>query len=286
MNAERFTRFAVADWSGAKGCSHPGIALAVCEAGSSAPHLIAPPAGRYWSRLGLLDWLVAQDDDLLIGFDFSFAPPIALRGSYFPGDDVPVRAKSLWHHVDMLCEDPDLGAASFVEVRYRRHFYFGAADGTKADYIHLRRCEARYNDCGGGKPSSIYDAIGAAQVAKASFAGMRLLYHASSRLPIWPMDRATETGPLIVEIYTRIAAQASGLPKGRSKIRDGAALDLALTRMSSARHDPLSSYSDHATDALLGAAWLRRAAPNPHYWAPSKLSQKIATTEGWTFGII
>ena len=38
--AERFTRFAVADWSGAKGSRHPGIAIAECGIGEAAPALV------------------------------------------------------------------------------------------------------------------------------------------------------------------------------------------------------------------------------------------------------
>src|SRR3546814_5674145 len=86
--------------------------------------------------------------------------------------------------------------------------------------MHLRRCEAHYNAGGGGKPSTVYDAIGAAQVAKASFAGMRLLHHLNAHLPIWPFDALPATGSLIVEIYTSIAARAAIRPKGRTKIRD------------------------------------------------------------------
>jgi hypothetical protein len=41
-----FTRFACADWSGAKGSRHPGIALAVCEVGNEAPRLVPAPFGR------------------------------------------------------------------------------------------------------------------------------------------------------------------------------------------------------------------------------------------------
>ena len=125
-----FTRFACADWSGAKGSRHPGIALAVCDVGDEAPRLVTPP-NKVWSRQAVADWLVAQDDDLLIGFDFSFAPPLIERGSYLPGDDVPSSAKDFWAYVDHVCDDPDLGAASFLEYHHRRHFYLGAAAGAK-----------------------------------------------------------------------------------------------------------------------------------------------------------
>jgi hypothetical protein len=281
----RFSRFACVDWSGAKGSRHSGIALAVCEQGDGAPALVMPPDGK-WSRQGIADWLLAQQDDLLIGFDFSFAPPIMERGSYLPGETVPNSARAFWAYVDRHCDDEDMGAATFLERLHRRHFYFGAADGRKADYMHLRRCEAHYNAQGGGKPSTIYDAIGAAQVAKASFAGMRLLHHVGQQLPIWPFDQPATSGPQIVEIYTQIAARASGLRKGRSKIRDGVGLDIALAAFGSMPHTPLERYSDHATDAILTAAWLRSVSEKPTFWAPLPLNSDIATTEGWTFGVI
>jgi hypothetical protein len=280
-----FSRFACADWSGAKGDRHAGIALAVCTQGDDAPTLIAPP-GKAWSRQGIADWILAQDDDLLIGFDFSFAPPIIERGSYLPGEAVPETARAFWAYVDAQCDDDDLGAASFLEQRHRRHFYFGAADGPKSDYMHLRRCEAHYNAQGGGKPSTVYDAIGAAQVAKASFAGMRFLHHVGARLPVWPFDPIAASGPQIVEIYTQIAARASGIRKGRSKIRDSRGLDAALAAFGSKPHSPLNRYTDHATDAILTAAWLRHVAENAALWQPNPLNRDIAQTEGWTFGII
>jgi hypothetical protein len=283
--SNRFSRFAVVDWSGAKGARHPGIALAVCEVGSKAPQLMDPP-DKVWSRKAIANWLLAQDDNLLIGFDFSFAPPFVARRSYLPGDLVPAEAKAFWAYVDAICEDEDLGAASFLETHHRRHFYFGAADGVKADFMHFRACEAHYNAGGGGKPSTVYDAIGAAQVAKASFAGMRLLHHVNAQQPVWPFDEAPVSGPLVVEIYTQIAARASGIRKGLSKIRDATALDTALARMGSKPHLPLSRYTDHATDAILTAAWLRANAHCKELWDPPALTPEIARSEGWTFGVL
>lgn len=280
-----YTRFACVDWSGAKGDSHSGIALSICGNGTEAPVLIDPP-GKYWSRSGIAQWLLAQDDDLLIGFDFSFAPPLVERGSYLPGENVPETAREFWKYVDSLCSDPDLGAASFLEIHHRKHFYLGAADGAKAQYMHLRRCEAHYNAQGGGKPSTVYDAVGAAQVAKASFAGMRFLHMVGSRHPVWPFDPLSEKGPQIVEIYTQIAARASGLRKGLSKIRDANGLDSALATLGCKPHRPLSRYTDHATDAILTAAWLRQNAGNTSFWTPEPLNPHIARTEGWTFGVI
>jgi hypothetical protein len=283
--SSRFSRFAVVDWSGAKGSTHPGIAVALGTFGNDAPALVPPP-GRHWSRAAVADWARAQSDDILIGFDFSFAPPFIARHSYLPGDPVPSDAKSFWAYVDQCCDDDDFGAASFLEQRHRRHFYFGAADGVKANYMHHRVCEAHYNAGGGGKPSTVYDAIGAAQVAKASFAGMRLLHHLSQSHAIWPFDALPPSGPALIEIYTSIAARAAGLPKGRSKMRDGAALDSALTTLECKPHTPLTRYTDHATDAILTTAWLRRTAAEAKFWAPTPLTPKVATTEGWTFGVV
>src|SRR3546814_3948991 len=50
--------------------------------------------------------------------------------------------------------------------------------------MHFRQCKLAFNAKGGGKASTVYDAIGAAQVAKASFAGMRLLHHLGDALAV------------------------------------------------------------------------------------------------------
>ena len=261
----RFDRFAAIDWSGAKGSRHRGIALAICETGDAAPRLVAPPHG-IWSRSAILDWLRAHaDEPLLIGFDFSFAPPWIERRAYLPGEATPDTARPFWAYVNAQCSDVDLGAASFLEHRRGRHFYLGSADGPKAQFMHFRRCEAHFNAGGGGKPSTVYDAIGAAQVAKASFAGMRLLHHLGRDIAVWPIDPVPRKGALVVEIYTSIAARAAGLRKGISKLHGPAALDAALAHpaIGSRAHDPLDRYTDHATDAILTAAWLRARASDP-----------------------
>jgi len=280
-----FTRFAAIDWSGAKGVRHPGIALALCDVGDAAPVLVEPPY-KVWSRTEILHWLRERaDESLLVGFDFSFAPPHVLRGAYLPGEATPATARAFWAYVDARAPDADLGAASFLEARRGTHFYLGAVDGTKADFLHFRRCEAHHNAAGFGKPSTVYDAIGAAQVAKASFAGMRLLHHLGPDVPVWPFDAAPTSGACIVEIYTTIAARAAGLRKGLSKLRDVASLDAALAVFGSQPHVPLARYTDHATDAILSAAWLRTNAARPELWCPPALTPQIARTEGWTFGI-
>ncbi|MCW4461181.1 hypothetical protein OK349_05630 [Sphingomonas sp. BT-65] len=285
MNRLRFTRFAAIDWSGAKGSRHPGIALAVCEAGNAAPELVPPPA-RHWSRTAIRDWILARAaEPLLIGFDMSFCAPILDRGAYLPGESSATDGRAFWAYVDARSDDEDLGAASFLDIRRGRHFYLGAADGPKADFMHFRRCEQHFNAGGGGKVTTVYDAIGAAQVAKASFAGMRLLHALDGKVAIWPFDPLPLAGAVVVEIYTAIAARAAGLRKGRSKLRDTTTLDTALATLGSRPHAPLARYDDHSTDAILTAAWLRANAGRADLWHPPALTSEIARTEGWTFGI-
>ncbi len=263
--------------------AHPGIAVAQCEAGASAPRLIAPPA-RAWARTAVLDWVLAEaNTPILIGFDFSFSAPFVARGAHLPGETQGDEARALWAHVDAACDDPDLGAAGFIDARRGTHFYLGAVDGTKADFLHWRTCEVAHD--GSTKPSTVFDAIGAAQVAKASFAGMRLLHRLNGRVPVWPFDPVPDRGACVVEIYTAIAARAAGARKGRSKLRDAESLDDALAALGSRPHAPLDRYTDHATDALLTAAWLRRAADDPALWQPAAMTEEIARSEGWTFGI-
>jgi hypothetical protein len=307
---DRFARFAAIDWSGAKGSRHKGIAIGIADAGDTAPRLVKP--GHVWSRAEALDWIAALADGppTLVGMDFSFAPPFVSRGAYLPGDAAPEDARSFWAFVDAACDDEDLGAASFLERSFRRHFYFGKADGTKADFMHLRECEAAFNAAGGGKPSTVFDAIGAAQVAKASFAGMRLLHHLAGRVPVWPFDFAEGVRPstslgmkpplsptslipsevegrttpsVLVEIYCRAFIRLSG---GRGlKLRSLADLNTALAGLGSRPVRSRTPLNDNQTDVLVTAAGLRRIADDADYWQPAGLDERVARTEGWTFGV-
>ncbi|HEY0086686.1 MAG TPA: hypothetical protein VGB65_12350 [Allosphingosinicella sp.] len=281
-----FARFAAIDWSGAKGKKHKGIAVALAEAGTAAPRLVRPE--HVWSRGEVLEWLVAAADEAptLFGFDFSFAPPIAERGEYLPGEPgVPATARAFWAYVESRCEDEDLGAASFLEQAHRRHFYFGIADGVKADFVRFRQCDASLNAQGGRKTASAYDAIGAAQVAKASFSGMRLLHRLAGKVAVWPMDPLPgDGGSAVVEIYTRIYLRRAGL--SGTKIRSSAALDGALEALGSAPARLPFEPDDHQSDALVTAAGMRALAADPGAFAPKGLTPELARTEGWTFGVL
>lgn len=280
-----FASYVAIDWSGAKGVRHKGIAIAEAR-GEAPPRLIRP--GHVWSREEVFAWLLrrAAKEPTLFGFDFSFAPPLIERGEYLPGEpNVPKTAREFWGYVDSRSSDQDLGAASFLEQAHRSHFYFGIADGVKAAFMHFRQCDARLNAQGGRKTASAYDAIGAAQVAKASFSGMRFLHRLNGKVAIWPMDPLPEHESAVVEIYTRIYLRRAGL--SGAKLRSRAELNRALKGLGSPSAKLRFEPNDHQTDALVTAAGMRLlATTEPRAFDPAGLTSEIARTEGWTFGVL
>lgn len=281
----QFAAYVAIDWSGAKGRRHKGIAIAEAR-GNATPRLVRPE--HIWSREEVLGWLLmrAAKEPTLFGFDFSFAPPLVERGEYLPGEpNVPTTAREFWAYVDEKSDDDDLGAASFLEIAHRKHFYFGITDGVKADFMHFRQCDARLNAQGGRKTASAYDAIGAAQVAKASFSGMRLLHGLDGKVAIWPMDPLPDRGSVVVEIYTRIYLRRAGLTG--VKLRSRAELNRALKGLGSPPARLRFEPNDHQTDALVTAAGMRALArTEPRAFDPVGLTSQIARTEGWTFGVL
>jgi hypothetical protein len=287
----RFQGFACVDWSGAKGERLAGIALARCEAGSAAPRLIRPEDGGRWSRAGILAWLearIAKEADLFVGIDVSAAFPFADRGAYFPGHPgSPPDARALWHDVDRACADePHLGARLYAEQR-ADHFRIGTATGavfaTGGANGRLRVVERH---AASGRPISSFNLVGPAQVGLSSLTGMRMLARLDGRLAIWPFDAVPATGPLLAEVYTSIAARAALPGRRGTKLRTFAELNTALgaPAIASAPVAGDGPIDDHASDALLTAAWLRRAAADPALWAPQGL-EPVRHTEGWTFGV-
>jgi hypothetical protein len=291
VSVRKFDAFAVIDWSGQNVARPKGIAIAVARQGDACPELVVAPQRR-WSRLDVVDWLRDNSKkDLVIGLDLSPGLPFADRGSYFPGwADAPRNAKSLWQEVEANSLDSrHLAANGFLDhAEAREHFFhqnyrgihYAPANG------RLRRCEERQGEMN-LRPSSCMKLIGANQVGKSSLTGMRVLAKVNDLIPVWPFDPVPESGALLIEIYTSIAAMAGGRPANRTKMRSWEELDAALVHPAiaskpSGRSGPVD---DHTTDALLTAAWLRRAANEPALWKPDGL-ELVAQTEGWTFGVL
>lgn len=293
----RFAHFLAIDWSGAAGERLPGIALGLCSAGVAAPRLLTPPDHRHWSRPAMLEYLATTlPSDTLVGMDLGISLPFVDSSAFFPGwSQSPKDARALWRFVDEICaEDPHLSVGSFVDhaeasAYFRRH---GAREGSRFHHVDAGHRRGRFRvteaaqERAGCKPYSNFNLVGAAQVGKSSLTGMRLLHRLQDRVFVWPVDGITipSSGSVIVEIYTAIAALAAARSAGRSKIRDGTDLDLALAQLGSAPAGLVGPIDDHSSDALLASAWLRRHAADEALWHPLELDEKIADTEGWTFG--
>lgn len=284
----RFHHFAAIDWSGAVGERHQGIAVALCGWGFTAPVLVRP--GHRWSRAEVLRWLQRDmPTDTLVGMDLGLALPFADCGAYFPGwRESPNDARALWALIDHICQDdPHLAVSSFVDhadaaPHFRRH---GGREGSAFGGGRGRlRVTERAQELLGCRPYSNFNLVGAAQVGKSSLSGMRLLHRLHGGLAIWPIDPLRATGSVLVEIYTTIAAMKAGRKPGRSKMRTYDELNDALAALASAPVPSVGPIDDHASDALLTAAWLRTVADCRELWHPEQLTPAIAATEGWTFG--
>lgn len=290
----RFAHFAAIDWSGAAGERQPGIAVAICDAGGGAPRLVR--LGHRWSRQDVLGWLLVQmPGDTLVGLDLGIALPFADCGAFFPGWPAsPADAKALWALVDATCrDDPHLAVSAFVDhaeaSRYfRRHGGREGAQFHHRDAAHRRgrfRVTEREQERMGCKPYSNFNLVGAAQVGKSSLSGMRVLHRLAGRLSIWPVDPLPARGSVLVEIYTTIAALEAGRSSSKSKMRSHDELNAALETLGSPQVGGAGPLDDHSADALLTAAWLRVAANRPGLWHPHAMTEAIARTEGWTFGV-
>lgn len=279
----RFDTFVCVDWSGERTAKPKGLAVAFCKEGTSAPSLLKPAGG--WSRQSVADWLLAHakaGTNALIGLDLSPAFP----APYFHQHESPPDAPSLWRFVDEMCSsDEHLAATSFVTHpdygRYFRHQtnegdLFGGGAG------RFRVVETRQRGSG-VSPVSCFNLVGAAQVGKSSLTGMRVLNRLRGKVAVWPFDQIPDVGPVIVEIYTSIAARDAKVPRRITKIRDALTLDAALAELESQPHAPLQKYDDHSTDAIITAAWLRHVADDQSLWHPPGLDA-VRMTEGWTFG--
>jgi hypothetical protein len=292
----RFAHFLAVDWSGAKGPRQKGIAVAVAQAEGGAPMLLAPPDPRGWSRCEVLALLAGLEVPTLIGLDLGISLPFDDAGAFFPGWNAsPADARALWALIDGLCiADPHLEAGGFLAhpeaARYFRHGAGATGDrfllpGAPTREGRFRRAEAAQR-AQGVRPVSNFNLVGAAQVGKSSLTGMRMLNRLAGRVPVWPVDPLPAEGSVITEIYTSMAARLGGVTGTATKIRNCAALNDALDRLGSPPVTASGAIDDHSADALLTAAWLRRAHAMRDLWHPVGLTPEIARTEGWTFGAL
>jgi hypothetical protein len=292
----RFSHFLGVDWSGAKGPRQKGIAVAVALAEGGAPVLVAPPDPRGWARSDVLALLLDLPGATLVGLDLGLSLPFHDAGAFFPGWDAsPADARGLWALIDALCAaDPHLEAGGFVThpeaSRYFRHGAGATGDrfllpGAVSREGRFRIAEAAQRQQG-VRPVSNFNLVGAAQVGKSSLTGMRMLHRLAGRVPVWPVDPIPDEGSVVTEIYTSMAARLGGVPGAATKLRSFKALNAALDALGSPPVKGSGAIGDHASDALLTAAWLRRVHSDSDLWHPPNLTPDVACTEGWTFGAL
>ena len=296
MTAARrpFDLFVGIDWSGAKGPRQPGLQVAAAGPGRTPPCLVPPPAGRWWDRESVGDWLGKQvrTARVLAGFDFAFAPPFEDAGGYFPGLEAqPAAAHALWAEVDRACaEVPGLYGAPFYlrrDLAYHRYVLSHAGKGDRYRYrqrLTERACAAVT------VPHPVLKCIGPANVGTGSFAGMRLLNRFAAgalreRVAIWPFDPAGTGGrSVFVEIFPRFFYLSAGAEPMRW--REPAVMGSALAWYGSdAAPGDWRPERDDETDAVLACAALRALADEPDLWAVPPDLCGAARREGWIFGV-
>lgn len=292
----RFSHFLAVDWSGAKGPRQKGIALAVALAGGGAPVLVTPPDPKGWARREVLALVLDLPGSTLVGLDLGLSLPFHDAGAFFPGWAAsPADARGLWGLIDALCAgDPNLEAGGFLAhaeaARYFRHGAGATGDrfllpGAATREGRFRVAEAAQRSQG-VRPVSNFNLVGAAQVGKSSLTGMRMLHRLAGRVPVWPVDPLPQSGSVVTEIYTSMAARLGGVTGAATKLRSYEALNNALDLVGSPPVAGSGAIDDHASDALLTAAWLRRVHGQRDLWHPPALTAEVARTEGWTFGAL
>ena len=314
METPPFTHTIAMDWSGAKARQHKGIAVAVAESGVGAPYLVSPPTGKYWSRIGVLEWLwdfiqtQSPCSRILVGMDICFGLPWQVAVKYFDNPETAT-AFDLWDLVEAVAKaspETDIdhyGGAFASDIRFAGDFWTNARAQNRQDialdpmHLTLRQTELACPKFGLGYLENPYKLIGAKQVGKAGLAGMRFLRSLRElaeiqNIPVacWPFEaeKAKTAKVVCAEIYTRVFLKMAGF--GNQKVRSHTDLENCLKALG-CRVPVVSLWplSDDQTDALISAAGLRYI-PNENslwntLWDTAPLGGIPKTKEGWILGV-
>jgi hypothetical protein len=275
-----FDCFVGIDWSGNKKPRQKGLKIAIAYPGRSAPQLEECPThkGR-WSRTDAIRWIENrfQDKRALIGLDFAFGfPPIALPGNVALD----------WNYVEGICEPhSNFYGGAFFRPPICAHSHLVNSpwlpkDSYSAD--HLRMTEIVAKETMGGRPQSIFNAVGAAQVGPSSISGMRALrslqQNCGNKITIWPFSELSRTRSVIVEIFPRyfpLLKETSANLAGHDN------LNAALLAFDSDEVEQGPKSEDEG-DALLSAAALRLLSSQQSLF---QLPDQSIRSQGWIFGV-
>ncbi len=274
-----FDCFVGIDWSGANGERQKGLQIATAAPGSLAPVLVRSPQG-VWSRQEAARWLggLVRQHRALIGLDFAFG---------FPALPAFAAGASLdWDYVERLCtHDDNFYGGQFFRDASAAHACLVLSPWLRGDQCGLRllrTTEMAAKRTTGATPSSVFVAMGPAQVGLSSISGMRLLRmlreeHAHA-VSIWPFEAVDSERSAVVEIFPRYFACSKGL---RANLADHGALNAALAAFGSEPATRPPAFEDEG-DALLSAAALRCLAAER---ASFVLPDAAVRREGWIFGV-
>ncbi len=197
----------------------------------------------------------------LAGLDLGIGLPFADAGAFFPDWDAsPADARGLWALIDRIC----------AMIRTLRRVASSPTRKPRAISATARIIKATFSCCRarqpakdgfrvaetaqraqGVRPVSNFNLVGAAQVGKSSLTGMRMLHRLGTAVPVWPIDPLPETGSVVVEIYTSVAARLGGVTGAATKIRVTRRSTPALDALDSPPVSGAGMIDDHSSDALI-----------------------------------
>tara|TARA_Y100001001_G_scaffold164688_1_gene198074 strand:- start:429 stop:1313 length:885 start_codon:yes stop_codon:yes gene_type:complete len=290
-----FQTFIGIDWSGAKTPIHTkSIAVAITQQASKSVELIQSAKKANWSRSDVHDLLIEKahtEKRTLVGIDCNFGYAQAVGEAQF---GIGYNYQDLWAAVEQsCCEDTNYFAGGFwTQPNYAPYFW---TQGKQPEGFTMPRrvVEQACGEQGLGWPESPFKLIGAKQVGKGGLAGMRmalsLKQHLGEKIAIWPFeqDKVDQANLIISEIYPRQFIKRAGL--GHKKL-DQNTLHQALQNIGSYYFENSERIDDHKADAIITAAGLAaicgtEEAVHEHYTRPKGLTNYIAKTEGWIFGV-
>jgi hypothetical protein len=227
--------------------------------------LVGLEAGR--TREQVADHLVARaahDDELVVGFDFSFSLP-----GWFLDERGYACAPDLWAAAEQHGED---------WLRECQPPFWGRRGHPRPDLPeHLRVTERSVGAVGGIRPKSTFQIGGAGSVGTGSVRGFPVLARLRrAGFAVWPIDQPAPA-PLAVEIYPR--ALTGHVVKSSTEARR-AYLDEHLTDLP-AMFRELAAASEDAFDAAVSAVVMSR-----HHDALVSLPRArdpVVRREGWVW---
>ena len=290
-----FDAFIGIDWSGAKGTSQKGIAVAEATPGDCAPKITHPNGRRHWSRTGVVEWLreKAKADRILVGIDFAFAHPwhdLGNQGAYYKPNikSPPNTPQELWAMIERICKYAGnyLAHPKVCEDSELREYYnLPQGNGKQQGELfsenknRFRRTERAAESV--ARPCVTFNGHGQKGVACGSLAGWRVLHELQHDFAIWPFRNPRDGQSVIVEVYPSFLFGKAR--KGMWKPKNLKDVNLGLRHYKSQElTTPLSAErSGDKFDAIITAAAIRHLTRDPQVWGCPDEAKK----EGWIFGV-